>query len=348
MKREEFLQVVSKESIEDFLRFTQTPKNTLEPFDLNELLQELPRKQKEVLWEKLTHLLKETLVEKPVETWQMTGDDENNDCMDVDIVPEMKQTVAVIQGVTTVVTASIPVVDETVNYKVLLECAFILNGILPALPESEKNLQGAIQHMCEMWWEKGLEGKEQLGKTVFIMLLRKSLNKAATGADVVRLWNLHQTLLYFDYDSEDSNEVKDLLLECFMSVRHIKKEEGRRFLSFLFSWNVNFIKMIHGTVKNQLQFFPRSLMEYISEVYFRAWKKVSGEALKILEHNCIQDFMHHGIHLPRSSSVHSKVREMLSYFHKQSKVRQGVEEMLYRLYQPILWRALRVIILFRI
>ncbi|XP_040404512.1 condensin-2 complex subunit G2 [Cygnus olor] len=341
MKREAFLQVVSKESIEDFLRFTQIPKNTFDPFDLNELLQELPRKQKEILWEKLTHLLKETLVEKPVETWQMVEDDENNDCMDVDIVPEMKQTVAVIQGVTAVVTASIPAVDETVNYKVLLECAFILNGILPALPESEKSLQGAIQRMCEMWWEKELEGKEQLGKTVFIILLRKSLNKAATGADVIRLWNLHQTLLCFDYDSEDSNEVKDLLLQCFMSVRHIKKEEGRRFLSFLFSWNVNFIKMIHGTVKNQLQFFPRSLMEYISEVYFRAWKKVSGEALEILEHNCIQDFMHHGIHLPRSSSVHSKVREMLSYFHKQSKVRQGVEEMLYRLYQPILWRALR-------
>ncbi|NXG68089.1 CNDG2 protein, partial [Baryphthengus martii] len=117
--------------------------------------------------------------------------------------------------------------------------------------------------------------------------------------------------------------------------------KGRRFLSFLFSWNVNFIKMIHGTVKNQLQFFPRSLVEYISEVYFRAWKKVSGEFLEILEHNCIQDFMHHGIHLPRSSSVHSKVREMLSYFHKQSKVRQGAEEMLYRLYQPILWRALK-------
>ncbi|KFQ67918.1 Condensin-2 complex subunit G2, partial [Phaethon lepturus] len=118
-------------------------------------------------------------------------------------------------------------------------------------------------------------------------------------------------------------------------------QQGRRFLSFLFSWNVNFIKMIHGTVKNQLQFFPRSLMEYISEVYFRAWKKVSGEFLEIFEYNCIQDFMHHGIHLPRSSSVHSKVREMLSYFHKQSKVRQGVEEMLYRLYQPILWRALK-------
>ncbi|NXH19394.1 CNDG2 protein, partial [Bucco capensis] len=312
-------------------------KNTFDPFDLNELLQELSRKQKEVLWERLKQLLTEILMEKPVETWPETEDGD----MEVEVVPEMKETLAVIQGVTAVVTASIPAVDEAVNYKALLECVFILNGILPVLTESEKILHGAIQRVCEMWWEKDLEGKEQLGKTLFIILLRKSLNKAAMGADIVRLWNLHETLLCFDYDSEESNEVKDLLLQCFMNVKHIKKEEGRRFLSFLFSWNVNFIKMIHGTVKNQLQFFPRSLMECLSEVYFRAWKKVSGEFLEILEHNCIQDFMHHGIHLPRSSCVHSKVREMLSYFHKQSKVRQGVEEMLYRLYQPILWRALK-------
>ncbi|NWV23802.1 CNDG2 protein, partial [Origma solitaria] len=316
-------------------------KNTFEHFDLNELLQELSRKQKEVLWQKLTQLLTESLMENPVETWHRTGDDKRDDDMEVDMVPETKQTVAVIQGVAAVVTASIPAADENVNYKALVECVFILNGILPALTASEKILQDAIQRVCEMWWEKGLEGKEQLGKTLFVILLRKSLDKAATGADIVRVWNLHQTLLCFDYDSVESNEVKDLLLQCFMSVKHIKKEEGRRFLSFLFSWNVNFIKMIHGTVKNQLQFFPRSLMEYISEVYFRAWKKVSGEFIEELEYNCIQDFMHHGIHLPKSSAVHSKVREMLSYFHKQSKVRQGVEEMLYRLYQPILWRALK-------
>ncbi|NWX20327.1 CNDG2 protein, partial [Aegotheles bennettii] len=313
-------------------------KNTFDPFNLDELLQELPRKQKEILWEKLRQLLTEILMENPVETWQRT---EDNDDMEVGIVPKMKQIVSVIQGVAAVVTVSIPEVDETANYRALLECVFILNGIFPALSESEKVLQDAIQRVCEMWWEKGLEGKEQPGKTLFIILLRKSLNKDAVGADIVRLWNLHQTLLCFDYDSEESNEVKDLLLQCFMSLKHIKKEEGRRFLSFLFSWNVNFIKMIHGTVKNQLQFLPRSLVEYISEVYFRAWKKVSGEFSEILEYNCIQDFMHHGIHLPKSSPVHSKVREMLSYFHKQSKVREGVEEMLYRLYQPILWRSLK-------
>ncbi|CAM4600179.1 unnamed protein product [Lepidochelys kempii] len=340
-RREAFLQVVSTDTVEEFVHYLQLHKDPFDPFDLNELLQELPRKQKEVLWERLTHLLTQILVENPVEGWQRI-EDESDDDMEIEESPKMKQMTAVIQGVTTVVTASIPVVDENINYKALLECALILNGIFYALSESEKVLQGAIQQLCGMWWEKGLEGKEQLGKTAFIMLLRKSLkSKTGLGADIVRLWHLHQMLLCFDYDLEESYEVKDLLLQCFMSVNHIKKEEGRRFLSFLLSWNVNFIKMIHGTIKNQLQCFSKSLMAYVAEIYFRAWKKASGEILEILEHNCIQDFMHHGINLPRSSPVHPKVRELLSYFHKQSKVRQGVEEMLHRLYQPILWRALK-------
>lgn len=64
-------------------------KDTFDPFNLNELLQELPRKQKEVLWERLTQLLTETLIEKPVETWQRIEDNESNDDMEVEIVPEM-------------------------------------------------------------------------------------------------------------------------------------------------------------------------------------------------------------------------------------------------------------------
>ncbi|PKU36202.1 condensin-2 complex subunit g2 [Limosa lapponica baueri] len=65
------------------------PKNAFDPFDLNELLQELPRKQKEVLWERLTQLLTETLMENPVETWQKVENDENNDNMETERAPEM-------------------------------------------------------------------------------------------------------------------------------------------------------------------------------------------------------------------------------------------------------------------
>uniref|UniRef100_A0A8D0L9X4 Non-SMC condensin II complex subunit G2 n=1 Tax=Sphenodon punctatus TaxID=8508 RepID=A0A8D0L9X4_SPHPU len=225
---------------------------------MNELLQELSRKQKEALWERLKHLLTQILVDNPVEGWQRMAEEESED-MEVERVPKMEQTTAVMQGVTIVVTGSIPVVDENINYKPLLECALILNGIMYALPGSEKNLLSAIRRLCESWWEKGLEGKEQFGKTAFIMLLNKTLETKAV----------------------------------------------------------------------------------VVEVYFRAWKKASGEVLEVIEHNCVQDFMHHAIHLPRNSPLHSKVRELLCYFHKQSKCRQGVEEMLYRLYQPILWRALK-------
>ncbi|XP_066483949.1 condensin-2 complex subunit G2 [Tiliqua scincoides] len=339
-KRESFLEAVFNGDISELLHFIQLHKDATDSFDLNELLQELSRKQKEALWDKLKHILTQALIEDPVEEWQRVG--EVDDDMEIERAPQKEQTIAVIQAVTTIVAASIPVVDENINIKVLLECALILNGILYALPDSEKSLLGAIQRLCEQWWEKGLEGKEQFGKTAFVMLLKNSLEKkTVVGADIIRLWHLHQALLCFDYDLEESNEVKDLLLSCFMSVSYIKKEEGRRFLSFLFTWNINFIKMIHGTVKNQLQCFPRSLMTNIAEIYFRAWKKASGEILELIEHGCIQDFMHHAIHLPRNSPLHPKVRELLSYFHKQNKCRQGVEEVLYRLYQPILWRALK-------
>ncbi|OCT75511.1 condensin-2 complex subunit G2 isoform X1 [Xenopus laevis] len=338
-KREAFLQATAKDSVEDFLSFIQLHKDVSDPFDLNELLQELSRKQKEELWEKLKTLLTEALVANPVERWQNIDDDSDDD-MEVESSSDVKQTMCVIHGVTIAAAASLCVIDEDVCYETLLECAAILSGIVYALPKSESHITLAIRHLCEAWWEKGLQGKEEFGKTAFLLLLAKSLEVKCVVADIGRLWHLHQALLSFDFNSEESHNVKDLLLQCFLSINHIKKEEGRRFLSFLFSWDVNFIKMIHGTIKNQLQCLPKSLMTHIADIYFRAWKKASGDVLQTIEQSCIQDFMHHGVHLPRNSPLHPKVREVLSYFHQQ-KLRQGVEEMLYNLYQPIIWRGLK-------
>lgn len=337
-KRETFVQVVSKELVEEFLQFVQLDKDSSEPFSLSELLDELSRKQKEELWQRLKDLLTETLLESPVDGWQTVGD-QGEDGMESEPSPKMKKSIEIIHAITFVILASVSVINEHENYGALLECAVILNGILYALPESEQKLQNSIQDLCVKWWEKGLPAKEDMGKTAFVMLLRRSL-ETKTGADVCRLWRIHQALYCFGYDLEENRDIKDMLLECFINVNYIKKEEGRRFLSFLFSWNIDFIKMIHQTIKNQLSGLQKCLMVHIAEIYFRAWKKASGKILKTIENACIQDFMFHGIHLPRRSPVHSKVREVLSYFHQQ-KVRQGVEEMLYRLYKPILWRGLK-------
>uniref|UniRef100_A0A8D2ASR7 Condensin-2 complex subunit G2 n=1 Tax=Sciurus vulgaris TaxID=55149 RepID=A0A8D2ASR7_SCIVU len=338
-KRETFVQAVSKELVGEFLQFVQLDKDASDPFSLNELLEELSRKQKEELWQRLKNLLTEMLLESPVDGWQQV-DVQHQDSMETDHGPKVKESIEIIQAITSVILASVSVINENEDYEALLECAVILNGILYALPESEGKLQSSIQDLCVTWWEKGLPAKEDMGKTAFIMLLRRSLQTKAV-ADIRRLWRVHQALYCFDYSLEESREIKDMLLECFINVNYIKKEEGRRFLSSLFNWNINFIKMIHGTIKNQLQGLQKYLMVHIAEIYFRAWKKASGKILEAIESDCIQDFMFHGIHLPRKSPVHSRVREVLSYFHHQKKVRQGVEEMLYRLYKPILWRGLK-------
>ncbi|XP_021096528.1 condensin-2 complex subunit G2 isoform X4 [Heterocephalus glaber] len=338
-KREAFVQAVSKELVGEFLQFVQLDKDASDPFSLNELLDELSRKQKEELWQRLKNLLTEMLLESPVDGWEIV-EVQAEDNMETEQGPKMKKNIEIIHAITSVILASISVINESENYEALLECAVILNGILYALPESERSLRSSIQALCVRWWEKGLPAKEDMGKTAFVMLLRRSLETKA-GADVCRLWRVHQALYCFDYDSEESREIKDMLLECFINVSYIRKEEGRRFLSSLFNWNINFIKMIHGTIKNQLQGLQKSLMVHIAEIYFRAWKKASGKILEAIENDCIQDLMFHGIHLPRRSPVHSKVREVLSYFQHQKNVRQGVEEMLYRLYKPILWRGLK-------
>nr|BAB64457.1 hypothetical protein [Macaca fascicularis] len=338
-KRETFVQAVSKELVGEFLQFVQLDKEASDPFSLNELLDELSRKQKEELWQRLKNLLTDVLLESPVDGWQVV-EAQGEDNMETEHGSKMRKSIDIIYAITSVVLASVSVINESENYEALLECVIILNGILYALPESERKLQSSIQDLCVTWWEKGLPAKEDTGKTAFVMLLRRSL-ETKTGADICRLWRIHQALYCFDYDLEESGEIKDMLLECFISINYIKKEEGRRFLSSLFNWNINFVRMIHGTIKNQLQGLQKSLMVYIAEIYFRAWKKASGKILETIENDCIQDFMFHGIHLPRRSPVHSKVREVLSYFHHQKKVRQGVEEMLYRLYKPILWGGLK-------
>ncbi|XP_020741838.2 condensin-2 complex subunit G2 isoform X3 [Odocoileus virginianus] len=338
-KRETFIQAVSKELIGKFLQFIQLDKDTCDPFNLNELIDELSRKQKEELWQRLKNLLVDVLLESPVEGWQ-TAKASSEDSMKVEQGSKMHGNIEIIHAVTSVILASVSVINERENYEALLECAVILNGILYALPEGERALQGSIQDLCVKWWERGLLAKENMGKTAFVMLLRRSL-RTKTGADICRLWRIHQALYCFDYHLEESREIKDMLLECFINVNYIKKEEGRRFLSSLFNWNINFIKMIHGTIKNQLQGLPKSLMVHIAEIYFRAWKKASGKIMEAIENDCIQDFMYHGVHLPRRSPVHPRVRKVLSYFHHQKEVRQGVEEMLYKLYKPILWRGLK-------
>lgn len=50
------------------------------------------------------------------------------------------------------------------------------------------------------------------------------------------------------------------------------------------------------------------MIKHLIEVYYRAWKKATGEFKEKIESVCIQDLMKNAILLHRSSPVLSKVR----------------------------------------
>uniref|UniRef100_A0A3P8N6D9 Non-SMC condensin II complex, subunit G2 n=1 Tax=Astatotilapia calliptera TaxID=8154 RepID=A0A3P8N6D9_ASTCA len=350
-KREAFLEAVCKENVEDFLRFIQLHKDKAEPFDVEEVLQEMPREQREALWRRLASLLQDVLLEFPTERWEGRREEEGmQEEPTADSVSKrissltpclvFKHAVAVVDGVTLVSTVSLQVLQDD-PYSPLLEVTRRLHDVLVSLPVSEAPLQNHIHALCEAWWKKGLQEKERFGRTAFFVSLQKSfiLKKPVSGAEIQRVWRLHDVLLSLDYTSEENKQIIDLLLQCFHRPAHIRNDDGKRFLVFLFSWNVNFIWVIHGTIKNQLEFYSKPITAHIAEIYFRAWKKASGEFLEKIESLCIQDFMQNAIFLHRASPVHSKVRQIVSYFHMRKDCR-NVDKMLYNLYRPILWKAL--------
>ncbi|XP_034717878.1 condensin-2 complex subunit G2 isoform X2 [Etheostoma cragini] len=334
-KREAFLEAACHENVEDFLRFIQLHKNKTEPFDVEEVVQEMPRDQRQTLWGKLASLLQDVLQEVPPERW-VQGRDEG---MEVESAADPKHVMAVVDGVTLVASVSLKVLQDGDTYSALLEITRRLHDVLVLLPVSEAPLQLHIHTLCEAWWKKGLKEKEQFGRTAFFISLQKSFILKKPGVAIQRVWNLHDVLWSLDYTSEDNKQIIDLLIQCFHRSIYIRNDDGKRFLVFLFSWNVNFIWVIHGTIKNQLQFYSKTMTTHITEIYFRAWNKASGDFLENIENSCIQDFMQNAIFLHRTSPVHAKVRQIVSYFHSR-KGCSRVDKMLCNLYKPILWKAL--------
>lgn len=56
-------------------------KDKTEPFDVKEVVQEMPREQRQTLWGKLAALLQDVLQELPPERW---ADDRQEEAMDVE------------------------------------------------------------------------------------------------------------------------------------------------------------------------------------------------------------------------------------------------------------------------
>jgi condensin-2 complex subunit G2 len=110
--------------------------------------------------------------------------------------------------------------------------------------------------------------------------------------------------------------------------------------AFVLSLQPQLTRALHKSIKSQLPRCRKSMLVQYGELYHSAWKRATGPVLHTLEHDCLQDLASHAISAA-SPSLSSAIRHVLSVFHGKKKFK-AVDEMLARIYEPILWRSFHV------
>ncbi|KAK3582983.1 hypothetical protein CHS0354_027108 [Potamilus streckersoni] len=321
--REELLSLASNHQQEELISHVRQIK----PGDLSEALGAFSKVELKTFWEGVQETFAVTLLTLEVEA----DADENEE--------GLQKLVNSLQCMLSLATCSLQIVENKFVPHSLLACGVILNGLLPELPDSCDNLKNNTSKLFEIWWNKELEHRENIIMNSMVYLLERSLRNEAAKVEVKRVWAIHEALSLINFSNHSSDNIKELLFRCIGSSRYLQTDEGVRFLGYVMSLDCDFITELHRIIKFHIPNAPRSWHSRYGEVYFLAWKQAEDKQKQKLETSCIQDLMHHCI--LGNHAIFPALRTLLFYLHKQKK-QKGMNDMLYKLYEPILWRHLKV------
>ncbi|KAL7141501.1 hypothetical protein ABFS83_08G057500 [Erythranthe nasuta] len=225
---------------------------------------------------------------------------------------------------------------------------FSVSELLPAakelhdnlfLFESDSVLLSEIANLCEEWWKGGLLGKETLISQSLAVILSRSLtlNKKV---DVHRVYTVRDALSLFDFEDESIEDLKNLLIRCVISPLYLKTEEGRKFVSFLFSLSVQLTKEMCAMIKSQIPFERKSILEAYGEIVFRAWKAEDAKCKDEIENGFLQGLVEGAVYAS-SAALAASIRRILCGFVNQ-RTTEGVEKLFFCLAEPVIFRSLQV------
>jgi condensin-2 complex subunit G2 len=158
--------------------------------------------------------------------------------------------------------------------------------------------------------------------------------------DVHRVYMLREAFTWFDFEDESTESLKRLLNLCVVSPLYLKTEDGRKFLSFLFRLNGQLEKELLAMIRSQIKLGRKSILEAFGDILFRAWKASPEDSRSGFENGFLQDLIEGSIHAS-SGAFASHIRTVLGAFINQRTV-DGVEKLLYRLAEPVIFRSLQV------
>ena len=155
---------------------------------------------------------------------------------------------------------------------------------------------------------------------------------------------------------------------------------GRKFIVYLFQLHESLVRDLHRAVRVQIPDAKMGVLQAYGDVYFQAWKssvhskfsmdhqearllyddddkdddkdddndsededgnRRTNLYANVVEEHVLQDLLYASLHLAQSSMAAS-VRTVLQPFFRAKKTPE-VDQMLYRMYSPILWRALKAV-----
>lgn len=207
------------------------------------------------------------------------------------------------------------------------------------LYEMDSALLSQVAGLCEEWWKLKLPGRENLVSQSLPFLLSRSLTKGKK-ADVRRVYTLREAFLLFDYVDESIEDLKMLLVRCVITPVYLKMDEGRKFVAFALGLNQQLTKEALELLKSQIPFGRKSVLEAFADILFRAWKGSEGSLREEIEDGFLQGLIEGAIYAG-SKFLAASVRRAFGEFVQQRMI-DGVEKLLLRLVEPVLFRSLQV------
>ena len=243
------------------------------------------------------------------------------------------------------------IIDETFQVAELLHDAlFSLQSCGPVAVR----VQSAVSTMCEYWWHSAFEGREQLVTMLVPLLVAKTLDGAAAKSDVKRLYAIRSALDLLDFADPSIDYLRSLLLRTASSPHYLRTVEGRRIIAHLFQLDAELVPDLHRSIRVQIPDAKRTILDAYGDIYLRAWRDAAAavrdaapgsdeaenaaDVLRSLEEDALQDLVMASLHVA-DPKVAKAVRIVVTPL-QQAKKAPEIDQLLHRMYGPVLWRAL--------
>ncbi|KAG6551037.1 hypothetical protein Mapa_007270 [Marchantia paleacea] len=243
-----------------------------------------------------------------------------------------------LQGCATLANLSLAHASDVFQPNWLFPTVLALHDNLVIL-EADSSLRDSISCLCEHWWREKLDGNESLITQCMPFLLSKALSHGRK-KDVQRVYSMRHALALFDFLDDSIEDLRHLLIRTVVTPAFLRSQPGRRFISYLFVLNPQLVKELVVIVRSQIPYGRKSILDAYGEILYHAWKAAEDVCLHEIEYTCIQGLIEGALHAS-SKALGASIRTVLEGFTSQ-KAQDGVESMLFRLLEPLLFRALQV------